>query len=182
MTRRVSVATARTAAGVSPPVPHLPRSRHNEIVRTLLLAGLVLAVLAVPVGSVAAGPGTISVISITTSSKATDKSPKGPSAGDTYVTTSRLVNAVAQFGRKKGAVVGTDRATTTFSAVRSARIAGTATLPGGTLTVRGRLKEQADSTFVAPVVSGTGAFKGARGTVTINGTDKRASNVYKLTY
>ncbi len=150
--------------------------------RSLVATGLALVALALPAATTAAPPGAIAVISITTSTKATDKAPKGPSAGDTYVTTSRLVNAVAQFGKKKGAVVGSDSATTTLTATRSARVSGVVTLPGGTLTVRGKLEEQADTTYVAPVVSGTGAFKGARGTVTINGTAKRAWNVYKLTY
>jgi hypothetical protein len=149
------------------------------------LAGLTVAVfalLAQPAVTGAAGPAKIVVISITTSTKVNDKGPKGPSAGDTYVTTSKLVNAVRQFGKKKGAVVGTDTSTTTLTAPRSARVTGLATLPGGTLRVRGKLNEQMDATYVAPVVKGTGAFAGARGTVTINGTDKRAWNTYLLTY
>ena len=107
---------------------------------------------------------------------------KGPSRGDRYVTTSRLVNAKRQFGAKKGTVVGSDRGTITLTGPRSARVNGVATLPGGTIRVRGPLDEQTNATLVVPVVGGTGAFAGARGTLTINGTEKRAWNVYRLTY
>jgi hypothetical protein len=150
-------------------------------VRLVPILCLAVVVLAVPMATTAAAPGKFRVVSITTSSRVTDKAPSGASAGDTYVTTSRLVNAARQFGKAKGAVVGSDRATTTLTAPRKARVDGRVTLPGGTLTVRGALKEQGAS-FVAPVVGGTGAFRGARGTVTITGTDKRATNTYALSY
>jgi hypothetical protein len=65
---------------------------------------------------------------------------------------------------------------------RRGRVNGVATLPGGTIRVRGPVEEQTNATLVVPVVGGTGAFAGARGTLTINGTEKRAWNVYRLTY
>ena len=92
------------------------------------------------------------------------------------------MNARRQFGEKKGTVVGSDRGTTTLTGPRSARVNAVATLPGGTISVRGRIQEQTDATLVVPVVGGTGSFAGARGTLTINGTEKRAWNVYRLTY
>ena len=60
-----------------------------------------------------------------------DTPPKGPSKGDTVVYRDRLVNAVRQFGRKQGAVVGRDRGTMTYTSRSSARFDGVATLPGG---------------------------------------------------
>jgi hypothetical protein len=149
-----------------------------------VLAGLAACLaLAVPASSpAAAGPATIALIAHTTGVTVTDRGPKGPSRGDRYVTTSRLVNAQRQFGKKKGAVVGSDRGVVTLTSTRTARITGVATLPGGTIRIRGTMKEQPDATLVVPVVGGTGAFSGARGTLTVNGTEKRAWNVYRLTY
>jgi hypothetical protein len=148
----------------------------------VLVALVAIVALTVPASTSAAGPATIALISITTSSTATDRAPKGPSRGDRYVTTSRLVNARRQFGARKGTVVGSDRGTITLTGPRSARVNVVATLPGGTIRVRGPLDEQTNATLVVPVVGGTGAFAGARGTLTINGTEKRAWNVYRLTY
>jgi hypothetical protein len=148
-----------------------------------LLAGLAACLaLAAPAASPAATTQTIALISYTTGVTATDKAPKGPSRGDRYVTTSRLVNAQRQLGRKKGAVVGTDRGVITLTGPRTGRVTAVATLPGGTLQVRGVLQEQPDATLVVPVVGGTGRFAGARGTLTVNGTEKRAWNVYRLTF
>jgi len=150
--------------------------------KRVLVAFVAIVAFTVPAVTSAAGPPTVALISFTTSSIATDRAPKGPSRGDRYVTTSRLVNAKRQFGAKKGAVVGSDRGTITLTGPRSARINAVATLPGGTIRVRGPMKEQTNATLVVPVVGGTGAFAGARGTLTINGTAKRAWNVYRLTY
>ena len=71
------------------------------------------------------------------------------------------MNAKRQFGAKKGTVVGSDRGTITLTGPRSARVNGVATLPGGTIRVRGPLDEQTNATLVVPVVGGTGAFAGA---------------------
>ncbi len=150
--------------------------------KRLFAALVVVVALSVPAATSAAGPATIALISVTTSSTATDRAPKGPSRGDRYVTASRLVNARPQFGKKKGTVVGSDRGTITLTGARSARVNAVATLPGGTIRVRGPLQEQTNATFVVPVVGGTGSFAGVRGTLTINGTEKRAWNVYRLSY
>jgi hypothetical protein len=51
------------------------------------------------------------------------------------------------------------------------------------LTFRGPLREQTTGgALVAPVVAGSGTFAGARGTVTVSGTARRAWNTYRLTY
>lgn len=132
----------------------------------------------------AAPPTVIRLISVTTKSSDTDKSPKGPSKGDRSTASSRLVNAVAQFGKPSGATVGSDSGVFTVTSATTIHANGTARLPGGTLRFRGRTVIE-DGVFVIPVVSGTGQFVGARGRllvpVTPAGT-KQVVNVYQLTY
>lgn len=114
----------------------------------------------------------------------TDKKPKGPSAGDRSVETTKLLNAVPQFGKAEGAVVGHDKATIVLKSRTSATMTGVTYLPGGTLTVRGRLTPDPRGGVIAPVVRGSGTFKGARGTIWIVRTTgpTRVLNVYALRY
>ena len=108
---------------------------------------------------------------------ANDTPPQGPSAGDVIVTKSTLRNQVAQFGKPRGALVGRDRGKVTLLSPTTARLDGVATLPGGTIVIRGRVRGA-----TAPVTGGTGRFAHARGTLTtrdLSGT--RAVNVYTLT-
>lgn len=148
---------------------------------------VLVAVLAASVGTASAtaqGPMTIRLVSVTTSDRLRDAPPAGPSRGDTSVQTSRLLNAVAQFGKPRGAVVGRDSATIRLTGPTSATIDGVATLPGGALTLRGAMRVGAGNALVFPVVRGTGRFAGARGTVTVTplGSENRALNVYRLVY
>jgi hypothetical protein len=126
----------------------------------------------------------IKLISITTSEWRNDIPPKGISVGDSEFSTSRLLNAVPQFGKAKGAVVGSDRSTTTLRSISTAGVEGTATLPGGTLLIHGTVRF-IEKGQVFPIAGGTGAFARAHGTVTIRplGNDQRkALNVYHLSY
>jgi hypothetical protein len=92
-----------------------------------------------------------------------DKTPKGvPSKGDVVRETTTLKNAVRQFGKAKGAVVGSDVAVYTFVSSTAASMKVTATLPGGTL--RGTARLEGTALPVLKVVGGTGTFAGARGT------------------
>jgi hypothetical protein len=155
---------------------------YAECVRRLLLA---LAVALVAVGPArASGTATvISVVSVTTLVKTHDVPPKGASPGDTTTTADKLLNAVAQFGKKKGAVVGSDRATIKIVSKTEETIDGVATFPGGTLVIRGRLASGPNNTVVAPVPSGTGRFAGLHGTLVIASIGKSAElalNVYRL--
>ncbi len=127
-------------------------------------------------------PNVIRLVSLTTSSDTTDRPPAGPSAGDSETSTSRLSNAVAQFGKPKGAVVGKDSGTARYGRA-GATLNLLTRLPGGTLRVRGAIV-LLNNAFVAPVVGGTGAFAGARGTLRVTGTGepKRALNIYVLEY
>jgi hypothetical protein len=141
-------------------------------------AGLVLA--ALTAGGAAAGTTTIELTSITVSLHRHDVAPKGYSKGDTVVGRDRLLNAKAQFGKKKGVVVGHDSSVTTFTSAHTATIRGTVTLPGGTLILRGEVIGLSNGGLTAPVVGGTGTYAHAHGTVTVGAGTKRVLNTYLL--
>jgi hypothetical protein len=124
---------------------------------------------------------TVRVTSVTLSVRPTDRAPAGTSRGDTIVYRNRLLNAVRQFGRPAGAVVGSDRGTITFTGAHSARYAGTAVLPGGTLELAGRVIALTGSRIAIPVAGGTGRYAGALGYVVVGPGKQRALNVYTLT-
>ena len=110
-----------------------------------------------------------------------DTPPKGASKGDSVVYRDRLVNAVRQFGRKRGAVVGRDRGTMTYTSRDSARVDGVATLPGGTLRLTGPVHALANGGLVIPVDGGSGRYKHAAGTLTVGPGKDRALNTYEIT-
>jgi hypothetical protein len=165
-------------------MPMMPGMRRFGV--SALAIAVVFAALVLPAAGSARANATLVVrlVSITTSTRVDDKPPRGPTAGDRIFQTSRLLNAVPQFGKARNAVVGSDRGILTFTSPSTARLDVTATLPGGTLRVRGPLRMLRDGSQRYPVVGGTGRFAGARGTVTVgasSGTRPRASNVYRLT-
>jgi hypothetical protein len=149
-----------------------------------------LAALAALAGALAASvsaappPSVIRLVSTTTSASHADVKPKGPSARDRDTSTSRLVNQLAQFGKPKGAIVGSDRGTVTYTGAHSATLRAVTRLPGGTLIVRGPVRPIGNGAVVIAVVGGTGAFAGAHGTLTIlpPTSATTAVNVYRLTY
>ncbi len=149
----------------------------------VVLAALGVAALtaAGPTAGAADPPATISVISVTTKVVNHDAPPKGPSAGDTSVMKDKLVNAVAQYGKKKGAVVGSDSGTMRVLA-KSVRFDGKAVLPGGTLTLKGTVTRGPNNSIVIPVTAGTGTYAGATGFVVVGPGTKKSLNVYHLTY
>jgi|SRR5213593_3823116 len=152
---------------------------------TKLATLLVLVVVAVSTDrGQAAELTSIRLISITTSERSNDVPPKGVSVGDSEFSTSRLLNAVPQFGKAKGAVVGSDQSTTTLRSASTARVEGVTRLPGGTLLIYGAVRFIAHGQ-IFPIDGGTGAFAGAHGAVTVSplGKDaRRALNVYRLAY
>jgi hypothetical protein len=83
--------------------------------------------------------------------------------GDTITGTSILRNYVRQFGKPKGARVGTSTGVTTVVSSETARSDAVARLPGGTVHARGEGK--IGPTTKVPVVGGTGLYARATGVV-----------------
>jgi hypothetical protein len=106
---------------------------------------------------------TIRLISIDVDSKVlTDRAPTNEaSRGDVIVVESRLRNAVAQFGRPKGAVVGRNTWVFTIRTPTSAHLILESRLLGGGLQASGRVRLGARQTF--PITGGTGRFANSRG-------------------
>ena len=148
-----------------------------------LIAVAAVAAVASP-GASAAAPTLIRLVSITTSESSVDLPPRKASSGDRQLFTSRLVNAQAQFGKPKGAVVGSDRGTMRLTSATSAHLQTVAKLPGGTITVSGPLRAAGNGAVSSAVVAGTGTFAGAHGTLTILAPTgpKTAVNIYRLSY
>jgi hypothetical protein len=145
----------------------------------LRLAAVVFVLAALPAAASAARIQQISVISVTQSTVHHDVGPKGTSRGDSIVYRDVLVNARAQFGRKKGVKIGSDHGTITFTGAHTATFEGKAALPGGTLTLSGSVYTTPDG-LVVPVTDGTGAYAHVHGTLLVGAGKKRAPNTYRL--
>ena len=110
-----------------------------------------------------------------------DRAPKQElNRGDVIWQKSVLRNAVAQFGKPKGALVGSDTGTYTVVSLTQGDVKVTTRLPGGTVRAAGRTGRE--RVQVIRVTGGTGDFANARGTVEVRslGSDTRALNVYRL--
>lgn len=114
-----------------------------------------------------------------------DHAPKGyPNKGDVVRATTTLRNAVAQFVRPKGAIVGNDIWITTIviAPFGKAGVKATTTLPGGTIRASGSVTAaQTSATF--RVVGGTGTYARAHGTISwrnLNAGGSRGLSVYRL--
>ena len=138
--------------------------------RAALIAVLTAAVFA---SAAQAETITFSVTSVNLSVNATDVQPKGTSKGDTIVYRNRLMN--------KGAVVGSDRGTLTFTGAHTARYSGTAIFPNGTVRLSGIVTPLANGVLQFKVAGGTGRYAKATGTVLVGSGSKRALNTYHLT-
>jgi hypothetical protein len=122
----------------------------------------------------------IKVFAVTMPGGGRHQNPPAGIAGDVVTGSDRLRNAVAQFGKPKGAVVGVDRYRTVFETAAVASVVATTTLPGGTLRSRGRADFRLASNLIR-VVGGTGVFLGARGTVEQKVlAGNKAMNIYRL--
>lgn len=94
----------------------------------------------------------------------TDKPPLGTlSKGDVFRSDSLLRNAVVQFGKHKGAAVGRDTARGVLESNTLATLSVKATLPGGTISCRGK-SHKGVATTTLRIVGGTGVFARATGT------------------
>ncbi len=147
------------------------------------LAAVAAAVTLAPAAP-AANVTVIRLISITTYEKHVDVPPKADSAGDRDYSASKLINAKAQFGKPKGAVVGSDRSVMMLESPTSALLKTAASLPGGTILFGGRLMAAGNGAVKIPVVRGTGVYAGAKGTLTVLRPTgpKTVVNIYRLTY
>ena len=76
----------------------------------------------------------------------TDKAPTGASRGDVHVGNSLLRNAVPQLGKPTGAVVGRDAWRAVYESPSTWTLHLKTTLPGGTITCRGRIKRESQDT------------------------------------
>ena len=159
--------------------------RRASLLAAVSIAVFLLALPAEASETVGQGSVTIRVISIPQREVLRDKPPKGlnrgeASKGDVANGTTILRNAVVQFDKPKGAVVGSDRYILTFTSPTRALIKVEARLPGGTVRAQGRA-----SMIVAPitisVTGGSGTYAGARGTSEARSlAGGRSLNVYRL--
>ena len=123
-----------------------------------------------PASDAAAGKSlTIRVFVVPVTRQVKDVPPKRfnlgeKSPGDTLTGTSILRNAVAQFGKPKGARVGTDRFVEVWLTPKRLTIDSVGRLPGGTLHVHGVGSVETNRPKV-PVVGGTGVYARATGFV-----------------
>ena len=125
----------------------------------------------------------LKLTSYTTITQTHDTPPKGkPNKGDSIDFKDLLVTTSAQLGKPKGKPVGYDAGTVLYTSATTQKIEGQTTFPGyGTLTFIGPLVTAKDGSARIPVVSGTGAFKGAKGMLIIGAGNQKAPNTYVLT-
>ena len=173
---------------VSPAARHAERANVRSVTETrlttwTLIGAISFAVSALPAHGADSKALTIRLTSTTTALELVqDREPTNIlSAGDVIRARSTLRNAVPQFGRPKGSVVGRDVELVTMVASAEGNVRVTATLPGGTIRSSG--KDRAGPDQPLRVTGGTGRFAGARGVVDVRLLDartRRASNVYRL--
>jgi hypothetical protein len=163
-------------------MPSGPTQGYHARVRLLALTGIAALVLTAAAGA-RSDTTVIRVISVATAVRTHDEPPKGPSKGDYVIVDDKLTNEVAQFGKKKGALVGTDHAIEKNIGSNRVLVDGIARLPGGTIHFKGELKVAPSGIAAVAVVDGTGDFESAKGTVAIANLTrdgKTARNVYVL--
>ena len=139
--------------------------------RAAVVFASVLLVMALPAAAsdaAAAKSVTIRVlVEVTRSIK--DVPPKTLRVGNVYTSgdairgTELLRNAVRQFDKPRGAVVGTDRYVITAVALQRIRVDFVTRFPGGTVHAHG--VGRAGSKPEVPIVGGTGAYAGATGSI-----------------
>jgi hypothetical protein len=156
--------------------------RYRVIAASLVALATALPAQAAPEGRAAAL--TIRLVSTTTDVRLQkDVAPKQTaSKGDVIWQRSILRNAVAQFGKPKGAVVGSDTGTITILSLTALDTKGVAVLPGGTVRFSGRTTASTRPVILS-VTGGTGRYAGTRGKLdvrSLDGTGARTSNVYHL--
>ena len=149
-----------------------PRHHWRMLRVAALLAplALVMALGAAASDTTAAKSVTIRVLIMPVTRTFTDVAPKTHATrgeytkGDTLTGTSILRNAVRQFGKPKGARIGTSRFVETALSPQRIVFDGVSRVPGGTVHARGVMHEVAGKLTVA-VVGGTGLYAAATGVI-----------------
>jgi hypothetical protein len=131
------------------------------------------------------GPRTMTIRVLASVTKATpvDLPPRNvQNAGDRVFVESQLRNAVPQFGRPKGSIVGVDYSTITFLSRTKRLVSVQVTFPGGGLRLRTTLDvSDPDALVRIPVISGTRDFEGATGySEARSASGEQTLNVYHL--
>jgi hypothetical protein len=148
--------------------------------RPIALLAFVLALAGATTPASATTPTSlvITVKSITIASIPRDAPPKGAGPGDQIVMRDRLVNTRRQFGKPAGATVGRDEGILRFTSATSGTFDGVATLPGGTIRLRGIIHDGIQTFTIA---GGSGKYASARGTIAI-GSGKSPLNTYRISF
>ncbi len=106
-----------------------------------------------------------------------------PQKGDFIDFRDLLLNrGKALFGKKPGRAVAWDEGLVRYTSDTTTSIIVLVTWPGlGTITYQGALRPDSKGDQVVPITAGSGAFKGARGTVTIGPGANTAPNTFRIT-
>jgi hypothetical protein len=126
---------------------------------------------------------TLKLMSFTTVTQTHDTKPKGKAnKGDSIDFKDLLVTTGNQLGKHKGKPVGYDAGTVLYTSATAEKIEGVTTFPGfGTLTFAGPLNAAKDGSVTVPIIKGTGAFQGVKGSLIIGAGNQKAPNTYVLT-
>jgi hypothetical protein len=126
---------------------------------------------------------TIRVLATVTTARPVDLPPRNvQNKGDRVFVESQLTNAIPQFGRPKGSIIGQDYSTITYLSPTERLVNVQITLPGGGLHLRGKLTVDDPAAVVKiPVVSGTRDFAGATGfSEARSAPGSHTLNIYRL--
>ena len=127
---------------------------------------------------------TIRVLATVTKAQPVDLPPRNVvNEGDRILVESQLKNAVPQFGRPKGSIIGVDYSTITYVSQTERLVNVQITLPGGGLQLRGSIPVEGGAAAVVkiPVVGGTRDFAGATGVSEARSAEgSQTLNIYRL--
>ena len=162
------------------------------MVRRFVLAVSLVSLLATMVVGTGMSKGSPMNFKVRIIQEATYRHPHPPDGneGDVFSTTLRLFAIGPLLGKPDKAFVGTMSFSYTFQGVCSSSGAGCkgttdiqtlSKLPGGTITANGSKVSLGHLPYVVPIVSGTGIFAGAKGTVLI-APSGAAEDVYDIKF
>jgi hypothetical protein len=156
------------------------------ITKAIPLTAVALALVAGTARAAESNLATIKLVSVTTKESsgkgpAVPGEPTGEAAVSSLRESSRLYNAVRQFGKPAKAQVGNDRAVMVRFASGRRWSTVTATLPGGTIHSVGYVRPVAGDALI-PVVGGTKRYAHVTGWLSIRdvGATNFAANIYTL--